>query len=117
MSLFEFLMVLVSIIIGLGIVEILTGIARQIRCRESIQGYWIHSVLVAIVFFALLQQWWEIWGVRVEAFLKTFDFAAHKSSRHIEGICGCRKTAVFDNRHKLPKSVLICHCCCIEMMI
>jgi len=64
MSLFEFLMVLVSIIIGLGIAEVLTGIARLIRCRDSIQGFWIHSVLVAAIFFALLQQWWEIWGVR-----------------------------------------------------
>jgi hypothetical protein len=65
MSLFEFLMVLVSIIIGLGIAEILTGIARQIRCRGSIHGYWVHSVLVTMLFFALLQQWWEIWGLRV----------------------------------------------------
>jgi hypothetical protein len=64
MSLFEFLMVLVSIIIGLGIAEILTGIARVIRCRDSIQSYWVHSVLVIFVFVALLQQWWEIWGVR-----------------------------------------------------
>jgi hypothetical protein len=45
MSLFEFLMVLVSIIIGLGIAEILTGVARQIRCRGSIHRYWVHSVL------------------------------------------------------------------------
>ena len=65
MSLFEFLMVLVSIIIGLGMAEILTGLARQIRYRESIHGYWVHSVLVAAIFFALLQQWWEIWGLRV----------------------------------------------------
>lgn len=64
MSLFEFLMVLVSIIVGLGIAEVLTGIARLIRCRESIKGFWIHSVAVAAIFFALLQQWWEIWGVR-----------------------------------------------------
>ena len=64
MSLFEFLMVLVSIIIGLGIAEILTGIGRQVRCRDSISGYWIHSVLVTGVFFACLQQWWEIWGLR-----------------------------------------------------
>ena len=64
MSLFEFLMVLVSIIIGLGIAEILNGIARRIRCRESIRGYWVHSVLVAGIFFALLQQWWEIWSLR-----------------------------------------------------
>ncbi len=65
MNLFEFLMVLVSIIIGLGIAETLTGIARQIRCRGSIQGYWVHSVLVTVVFFSLLQQWWEIWSLRV----------------------------------------------------
>lgn len=64
MSLFEFLMVLVSIIVGLGIAEILTGIATTIRCRQSISGYWVHSVAVAVVFFALLQQWWEIWGLR-----------------------------------------------------
>lgn len=65
MSLFEFLMVLLSIIVGLGIAEVLTGIARMIRSRQSISGYWVHSVAVAVVFFALLQQWWEIWGLRV----------------------------------------------------
>ena len=65
MSLFEFLMVLVSIIIGLGIAEILTGVARQIRCLGSTHGYWVHSLLVATIFVALLQQWWEIWALRV----------------------------------------------------
>lgn len=65
MSLFEFLMVLVSIIVGLGIAEVLTGIARMIRCRGSITGYWVHATAVAVVFFALLQQWWEVWGLRM----------------------------------------------------
>ena len=65
MSLFEFLMVLVSIIVGLGVAEILTGVAGMIRCRASITGYWVHSIAVAVVFFALLQIWWEIWGLRV----------------------------------------------------
>jgi len=64
MSLFEFLMVLVSLIIGLGIAEVLTGIARTIRDRDTVQTYWIHSLFIVIVFPALLQQWWEIWGVR-----------------------------------------------------
>lgn len=61
MSLFEFLMVLVSIIVGLGIAEILIGTAKTIRHRESINGYWVLGVVVAILFVALLQQWWEIW--------------------------------------------------------
>jgi hypothetical protein len=64
MSLFEFLMVLVSIIVGLGVAEILTGVARLIRCRETIRNYWVHSVGVVAIFIALLQQWWEIWAFR-----------------------------------------------------
>ena len=64
MSLFEFLMVLLSIIIGLGIAEILKGIARHIRNRDSVSVYWVHSVLVILVFVALLQQWWEVWGLK-----------------------------------------------------
>jgi hypothetical protein len=63
-SLFEFLMVLVSIIIGLGLAEILTGVARLIRGRASIEGYWVHAVAVVTIFTALLQQWWEIWSLR-----------------------------------------------------
>jgi hypothetical protein len=64
MSIFEFLMVLVSIIIGLGIAEILRGVARHIRNRDSVSSYWVHSVAVVFVFLALLQQWWEIWGLK-----------------------------------------------------
>src|SRR5262245_18554938 len=64
MSLFEFLMVLVSIIIGLGLAEVLTGVARMIRCRGSIATYWVHALGVCMIFAALLQQWWEIWALR-----------------------------------------------------
>lgn len=63
MSLFEFLMVMVSLIIGLGIAELLAGVAGIIRHRASIQHYWVHSIFVLIVFIALLQQWWEIWEI------------------------------------------------------
>lgn len=64
MALFEFLMVLVSIIIGLGIAEVLTGIAHVVRARSRVRGYWVHGVLTAVVFVALIQQWWESWGLR-----------------------------------------------------
>jgi len=64
MSLFEFLMVLVSLIIGLGVAELLSGVTQSIRHRDTIQTDWMHSGFVIIVFLALLQQWWEIWGVR-----------------------------------------------------
>ena len=60
---FEFLMVLVSIIIGLGVTEVLTGVARAIRRRASVRIYWVHLGLVLALFLALLQQWWETWGL------------------------------------------------------
>ncbi len=60
---FEFLMVLVSIIIGLGVTELLTGVARGIRRRASVRFYWVHLALVLALFIALLQQWWETWGL------------------------------------------------------
>ncbi len=53
MSLFEFLMVLVSLIIGLGISEFLAGVARISRNKDSVQPYWVHSTLIVIVFLAL----------------------------------------------------------------
>ncbi len=64
MSLFEFLMVLVSIIVGLGVAEILTGVAQQIRHRKTSKPYWLHSCGVTVIFLALLQSWWELWGLR-----------------------------------------------------
>ena len=67
MGLFEFLMVLVSIIGGLGVTEILTGAARTLRSRTSVRLYWVHLFLVVALFLALLQQWWETWGLRDES--------------------------------------------------
>lgn len=65
MQLFEFLMVLVSIIIGLGVTEVLSGAARLIRARDTVRWYWIHGLFQVAVFLALFQQWWESWDRRL----------------------------------------------------
>ena len=54
-------MVLISVVIGLGLTEILTGGANLLRERDSVRIYWIHVLFQFGVFFALLQQWWESW--------------------------------------------------------
>ena len=64
MQLFEFLMVLVSIIIGLGITEILSGAGRMLRARPTIRSYFIHTLFQVGIFLALFQQWWESWGLQ-----------------------------------------------------
>ena len=63
MELFEFVMVLVSIIVGLGIATLLTGVANVLRARRTVRLYWVHSVTVAIVFLAHAQVRWESWDL------------------------------------------------------
>lgn len=61
MSRFEFIMVLPSMIIELGVAEILTGFARALlRPRLSINS-WQPLLLAAIVLVALVQVWRKSW--------------------------------------------------------
>lgn len=61
MGLFEFLMILLSVVIGLALSELLTGLAHLLANRDTVKFYWIHSLFQLGVFMALLQQWWESW--------------------------------------------------------
>lgn len=63
MGLFEFLMILISVVIGLALSELLTGAAGLLRERDTVRIYWIHILFLVGVFIALLQQWWESWGL------------------------------------------------------
>jgi len=63
MQIFEFIMVLVSIIIGLGIAELLTGFARLLASRNSVQRYWVHTLIIMAIFLVHLQIWWESWDM------------------------------------------------------
>lgn len=64
MGLFEFVMILLSVVVGLGLTEILTGGASLLRARNGLRLHWIHILFQFGVFFALLQVWWESWGLR-----------------------------------------------------
>lgn len=58
------MMVMVSIIIGLGITELLAGSARLLRERAELKPYWLHVVAVIGVFLTHMVIWWETWGLR-----------------------------------------------------
>lgn len=68
MDRFEFVLVLLSIIVGLGVAELLTNVASQIKARANTKMFWPHSGVVAVILLAFLQLWWESWGLQdVEA--------------------------------------------------
>ncbi len=73
MNLFEFLMILLSLIVGLGLAEILTGIARSLK-NEGLRGFsWTHGAITLTMFIGLLQTFWESWGL---ASIETWSFPA-----------------------------------------
>ena len=63
MGLFEYVAVLTSIIIGLGITHLLRGVARLIQHPDTEPFYWVHLCWVGYLFLSLVFWWW--WEFRL----------------------------------------------------
>jgi hypothetical protein len=64
LTLFEYLAVIVSVVIGLGLTRILEGVGRVLEARARVQLYWVHLVFTGIVFLGHLLLWWLFWSSR-----------------------------------------------------
>lgn len=64
MTPFEYVTVLISIILGLGITQIITGVADIIHQWERVKLYWPHLLWIAFVFFLHVEEWWVIYELR-----------------------------------------------------
>lgn len=62
MNVFEFLLVIVSIVLGLGITELLAGLVRILR-GELVAGK-LHTLWMFIIFQLQVQLAWGLWGLR-----------------------------------------------------
>ncbi len=58
MSLFEYLGVLISVVMGLGIAHLLTGISQTIQNRDSVHIYWVQSLWTLNILFYIVAIWW-----------------------------------------------------------
>jgi hypothetical protein len=68
MSLFEYVAVIVAVIIGLGVTQILQGVGGLLEARTRVRLYWVHLVFTGIILVGHLQFWWLFWSSRqVEA--------------------------------------------------
>lgn len=66
-SAFEYVTVLISIILGLGITQILTGIADLIHQSKRVKIYGPHLLWVLIVLVLHVQEWWVTFDLRTFA--------------------------------------------------
>ncbi len=64
---FEYVTVLISIILGLGITQVLTGIADLIHQSNRVKVYWPHALWVIVILILHIQDWWATYDLRTEA--------------------------------------------------
>jgi len=64
MSRFEYLSVLVSIVIALALSELVQGWGALIRRRSDVRLYPLHLAWSVLVFLLMVQWWWGFWQYR-----------------------------------------------------
>jgi hypothetical protein len=58
MTIFEYLMVMVSIVLALALAQLLRGITEIVTNPNR---YWIHTAWVAMMMLFVVQYWWAYW--------------------------------------------------------
>lgn len=74
MSPFDYLNVLISIILGLALARILTGLATVITARERVDFYWPPIAWAIWIFFITAQHWWASYQIRFTKHWTFLDF-------------------------------------------
>jgi len=71
---FEHISVLISIILGLGITQLLIGLHRLVQARERVKTYWLSLLWAALIFIAQVEWWWSSYALREETIWNFFYF-------------------------------------------
>lgn len=64
MSEFDYLSVITSIVLGLSLTQILTGLGRMIQLRRRIAFYWPAVLSMLALILVDVQFWWSLFGLR-----------------------------------------------------
>jgi hypothetical protein len=77
---FDYLGILISVILGLGLTHLLLGCSRLIQMRDSVKIYWVQLVWCANILFLVLAIWWgmfwwkhlQVWTITMFFFLAIY---------------------------------------------
>ncbi len=58
MSAFEYLSVLISIVLALGMTRVLAGVGEMLQARIHRRVYWVHVIWIFNLFIYLVLAWW-----------------------------------------------------------
>jgi hypothetical protein len=73
MDSFSYLSVFISLILGLGVTHLLTGVAALIRSRRDVRIWWPTLLWIATTFLIQVQTWWAMFALRS---IEHWSFAA-----------------------------------------
>jgi hypothetical protein len=66
MEAFGYLSVLTSLVIGLGIARLLSGVGGMMQARGRVRYSWTHGIWIANVFLFTLLNWWILFRWRIQ---------------------------------------------------
>lgn len=75
MDAFSYLSVLLSIVLGLGITQLLQGFGRLMSARSRVRPYWPSLTWAVALLFAHVQNWWSMFALRGRTQWSFADFA------------------------------------------
>jgi hypothetical protein len=61
---FSYLAVLLSIIVGLAITQLLSGVGRMLQARDRIRIYWPSLAWLSMLLMIDIQTWWSMFAMR-----------------------------------------------------
>jgi hypothetical protein len=74
MQMFEYVIILISIVIGLALTHLMQGLAGLIQNARRERLWWVHLVWVAYMFLSIVFWWW--WEFQLQH-IKTWSFAIY----------------------------------------
>ncbi len=64
MDAFNYLSVMVSIVLGLGMTRLFAGIGNLVQIRRRVKRYWLHTAWVLLLIVLHVHMWWSFWAMR-----------------------------------------------------
>lgn len=64
MDAFNYLSVMVSMVLGLGLTQLFAGIGNMVQVRRRVKPYCLHSVWIVLMIGLHIQMWWSFWMLR-----------------------------------------------------
>jgi cell division protein FtsW (lipid II flippase) len=71
MDAFSYVSVIFSVVIGLGLSHLLTGISELVKARRRVRFYWVHALWAVLIFLGHIFLWWTMWNLRL---LRNWNF-------------------------------------------